>query len=305
MQSRNSTLRLRDGHGRDISIFRVDPPEKDGQTSVPWLDGELSEGESAVLEGRLHAQLRIGAERAVMRALDLVHGQEGYSARGLSLIATDDSLTIVAPEKLPVVAQFLARAADGDSAPDGVPGLVFLLYALLAERYHAAGEELVEEAEQVAQRVLIGPKKGLADATFRVRRDAYALRLAVSRARSTFAVLVHERPHGWPERAKELFLEILDRLEPIHEDIENVRESLGETVEAYSSVQANEINEVMRLFTLISMLFLPPTLIASIYGMNFRMPEYHWPQGYAFSLGLMALLTGAMLLYARLRRWLR
>jgi magnesium transporter len=51
---------------------------------------------------------------------------------------------------------------------------------------------------------------------------------------------------------------------------------------------------------------LPPTLIASVYGMNFaRMPELAWPWGYPFALGLMALSVAAPIIYFRRKGWLR
>jgi magnesium transporter len=52
-------------------------------------------------------------------------------------------------------------------------------------------------------------------------------------------------------------------------------------------------------------LFLPPTLIASIYGMKFKiMPELNWPYGYALAMGLMVLSSVASFLYFKYRRWL-
>lgn len=302
----SGVLHLRTGDAGTLLLARVDPPDRPAQANLPGLREALTESEAAIVGGERHTPLHISKRRVVLRAADLVRdGDGGYSLGRFSLIASREALTLVGPPDLPALRRFMESHPEGSLVEDGVAGLLFDLYAQLAERYHAASEVMVDAAEHVAQRVLVGPAKGLAHETFRVRRDAYAVRLAVTRARAAFAVLVHEFPEDWSDRTGALFREVADRLEPIHEDVENVRESLGETVEAYSSVQSNDINEVMKLFTLISLLFLPPTLIASIYGMNFRIPEYHWPQGYAYSLGLMAVLTGVLVLYVRWRRWLR
>lgn len=291
--------------GGTVRLLRVNPPDDLNDAGIDGLEQPLSRAEAAVLVARMRAQMRVSSERAVLRAAEVVRTDDGLAARRFAMIATRSALILVAHPELSVVRRFLGEHPDGSEAADGIPGLIFGLYALLTEQYHAAAEELVDATETVAQRVLVGPDRGLGHATFKVRRDAYALRIAVGHARSVFAVLVHERPHGWGGRAVRLFREIADRIEPIYEDVETVRESLGETVEAYSSVQSNSINEVMKLFTLISLLFLPPTLIASIYGMNFRIPEYAWPNGYAYALGLMAVLTGGIVFWARLRNWLR
>lgn len=63
-------------------------------------------------------------------------------------------------------------------------------------------------------------------------------------------------------------------------------------------------NAIMKTLSVAAVIFLPPTLIGSIYGMNFEhMPELHWPHGYAFALGLMLLSVVLPLAYFRTRRW--
>jgi magnesium transporter len=65
-------------------------------------------------------------------------------------------------------------------------------------------------------------------------------------------------------------------------------------------------NKIIKIFSVASVAFLPPTLIASIYGMNFkRFPELDWAFGYPFALGLMVAAIAAPLLYFQRRGWLR
>jgi len=66
-----------------------------------------------------------------------------------------------------------------------------------------------------------------------------------------------------------------------------------------------EQNKIIKMFTVISVIFMPPTLIASIYGMNFEiMPELKWKYGYEFSIGLMVLAVAVILIYFRKKKWL-
>ncbi len=66
-----------------------------------------------------------------------------------------------------------------------------------------------------------------------------------------------------------------------------------------------EQNNIIKIFSVASVVFLPPTLIASIYGMNFRhMPELEWPFGYAFALALMVASAILPYLYFKRRGWL-
>lgn len=66
-----------------------------------------------------------------------------------------------------------------------------------------------------------------------------------------------------------------------------------------------EQNKIIKMFTVISVIFMPPTLIASIYGMNFRdMPELSWEFGYSFSIGIMVLSVTVILFYFKRKKWL-
>ena len=66
-----------------------------------------------------------------------------------------------------------------------------------------------------------------------------------------------------------------------------------------------EQNRIIKIFTFINIIFLPPTLIGSLYGMNFDfMPELHWQYGYGFALGLMILSVVGILLIFRIKKWL-
>jgi magnesium transporter len=64
-------------------------------------------------------------------------------------------------------------------------------------------------------------------------------------------------------------------------------------------------NKIIKIFTVVSVIFMPPTLIASLYGMNFRyLPELNWKYGYPFSIGLMVTFSAIVLIYFRRKKWL-
>jgi magnesium transporter len=66
-----------------------------------------------------------------------------------------------------------------------------------------------------------------------------------------------------------------------------------------------EQNKIIKIFSVAAAVFLPPTLVASVYGMNFEfMPELKWVFGYPWAIGLMILSALLPLLYFRRQRWL-
>lgn len=66
-----------------------------------------------------------------------------------------------------------------------------------------------------------------------------------------------------------------------------------------------EQNDIIKLFSVMSVIFLPPTLVASVYGMNFAiMPELHWELGYPFAIGLIVVAAILPYVFFRWKRWL-
>src|SRR5690606_946006 len=76
-------------------------------------------------------------------------------------------------------------------------------------------------------------------------------------------------------------------------------EICGDLLKGYMSFASHSLNNTMKVLTVITALFLPLTLIAGIYGMNFdNMPELHWRYGYFAVLGVMVALLGVTGAYA-------
>jgi magnesium transporter len=66
-----------------------------------------------------------------------------------------------------------------------------------------------------------------------------------------------------------------------------------------------EQNQIIKLFSVAAVMLMPPTLVASIYGMNFKhMPELDWPYGYPMAIGLMIVSALIPYVYFRRRGWL-
>ncbi len=251
-----------------------------------------------VLSGDSRLEVRVREGQVALRAFEIGAPRESGP---FAMLCLPERLCLFARQESRAAREIVASLHEATSTQEAF----WLAWQSLVSGYQAESEANVAAAEEVAQRVLVGPQKGLGHQTYRVRRRAFSLRQAVQRAQAIFAVLSGELPALWGEDAERACRETSQRIARAYADIESVRESLGETVEAYTSVQANEMTHVMQVLTIVSLLFLPSTLIASIYGMNFRIPEYGWPRGYAWSLGLMVVLTGLTLFWAARRRWLR
>ncbi|MNC61541.1 Magnesium transport protein CorA [compost metagenome] len=107
------------------------------------------------------------------------------------------------------------------------------------------------------------------------------------------------------DQLQKYFSDIYENAVKISETFETYRDLMGNLREAYQSSIANRANEIMRVFTAITTIFMPLTVITGIYGMNFdNIPEIHTRYGYYGVIAVMVTLGCGMLFIFRKKEWL-
>ena len=158
--------------------------------------------------------------------------------------------------------------------------------------------ELEEEAEENPSREIIAKMSDIRRILITFRRTVWPTREML------WAILKGIYPIISDENLK-YFRDVYDHIAKIMDMIESQYSQVGHVGEVYMASISMNTNEIMKLFTVIASIFMPPTLIASIYGMNFRnIPELTWEHGYPFALLLMFLSTLIPLILIRWRRYL-
>ena len=100
------------------------------------------------------------------------------------------------------------------------------------------------------------------------------------------------------------FKELVDNINEANDLIDNYREMLYDMLNMYHTNMSSRLNDIMRLLTIISVIFIPITFIAGIYGTNFDfLPELHFKWGYFAMLGAMSIISGGMIWYFKRRKW--
>ncbi|MBK6953085.1 MAG: magnesium/cobalt transporter CorA [Crocinitomicaceae bacterium] len=99
--------------------------------------------------------------------------------------------------------------------------------------------------------------------------------------------------------------DLYEHIIQVNDSIDSQREVVASVQDLYLSGTSNKMNEVMKLLTIISTIFIPLTFIAGVYGMNFtNLPEKDWKYGYFIIWGVMIVIAIGMLIYFRRRKWL-
>jgi len=189
----------------------------------------------------------------------------------------------------------------------------YLAYALMdtiVDHYFHALDEIGEHIERVEELILEEPKQEHLHKIHALRRDLIYFRKSVWSLRDGINSLIRDDLPLVSQEVKVYLRDVYDHLVQIIDSIETSREMVFGLFDMYMSGLSNRMNEVMKVLTIIATIFIPLTFIAGIYGMNFdpevspwNMPELNWYFGYLFSLALMALLAGGMVLYFRKKGW--
>ncbi|MCO5258794.1 MAG: magnesium/cobalt transporter CorA [Crocinitomicaceae bacterium] len=105
---------------------------------------------------------------------------------------------------------------------------------------------------------------------------------------------------------KHYFSDLKQSCTNIIEEIESNKNALDGLTNLYYAVQGQRMNEIMKMLTIVSTIFIPLTFIAGVYGMNFHyMPELNIKYGYFITLGVMVIIAVALLFYFRKKGWLK
>lgn len=184
----------------------------------------------------------------------------------------------------------------------------FLLYALLDEvvdGYFDVIERFEDDSEGLEEAVFaeeVDPE--VQERIFQMKKQVIEFRRRVMPIREVLD-LIQEEAGVVTESLRAYYRDVADHVIRVLEFVDNVRELLTTILEAHLSQVSNRLNQVMKQLTSWAAIILVPTLIAGIYGMNFRqMPELFWRFGYAWALGLMAVSAGALYLLFKRRDWI-
>src|SRR4030095_7850244 len=191
----------------------------------------------------------------------------------------------------------------------------YLAYALIdafIDDYFPVLEKYGERLEELEDEVITRADTQVIAQIHQVKRDLLVLRRAIWPLREAVNSLVRDPTPLISEETRIYLRDCYDHAVQLIDLLENYREIASSLVEVYLSSVSNRLNEIMKVLTIFTVVFIPLNFIASIYGMNFNtesspwnMPELNWRYGYPFTLGLMAAVALSMLIFFRKKKWIR
>lgn len=187
------------------------------------------------------------------------------------------------------------------------------LHSLISEtitKLFSIMEQLEEHIDTTENEVFNRPERSLIGKIFAVKRDILMLHKALVANREVIIGIEKNYITRINRREAADFIFVYNDMVQLIDMSETYRDIATGTIEIYLSTLSNILNNTVKRITSWGSLILVPTLIASIYGMNFQrvsdfnMPELYWSLGYPFALGMMAVSVIFLYIYFRKKKWL-
>lgn len=268
------------------------------------------------------------AEIEVSSRLYSEHGAHFMTATVLYQVETPSpqstAITFILTERMLITVRyaeprafplFLGRAEKGDAKCDSALDVMLGLLEAIIDRAADLIERLQGETERIAQSIF-DMKGGSGSHTRRfdvvlkqigkegeVAAKARESLISIGRVLTYLSHLAVLRKDD--KRLRERIKTEARDVQSLADHLSYLNARITFLLDASLGMVSIEQNQIIKLFSVVAVMLMPPTLVASVYGMNFKyMPELDWPWGYPIALGLMILSAAVPFLFFRRRGWL-
>ncbi|QEM81764.1 magnesium/cobalt transporter CorA [Halomonas binhaiensis] len=287
-----------------------------------WIDArDPDDEERSLFQGLLHTDLpesddieeieasaRCFVDQAGVHihSLFLTQSENRHHTETVACILQSQRLITIRESELADFRLLRMRARRGQVEAQSPEELLVTLFEQKVENHADTLEDLHQQLEEVSYLVLEDEQASLEDAIDRLAR------LEDSNGKIRLCLMDTQRNISFLLRHMRTQPEHLETLREIMRDIETLMSHttflfdkinfLMDSTQGFINIEQNQI---IKMFSIAAVVFLPPTLVASIYGMNFEvMPELKWMLGYPWALGLMVASGIAPFWYFKRKGWL-
>lgn len=300
-----------------------------GMAPVTWVDvegtgdpetfrqlGELFGLHPLALEDAVHLHQRPKVDEygsTAFIALRMPAGSDPLTLEQLGIFLGQDFVVTVANRDNPCleVIRERLRQARGRVRTGGADYLAYAIADAVVDSYFPLFERYSDQLDQIENQLPeLVDQRGVAE-IYAVRHDLHALRRILWPTREAMAQLARGEGGALTADTRTFVRDCHDHTIQLLDLLEGCRDLAASLMELHATSVSLRMNEVMKVLTLISTIFIPLSFITGLYGMNFdrqaspfNMPELHWRYGYPFALGLMLLMVSSLLLFFWRKGWL-
>ncbi len=242
----------------------------------------------------------------VFNIVDYIGREEGLKISELDLFLSHNVLVTVHYDEHRLFDYLYSRAQRGDRLIDR--GADYLLHSVIdsvVDNYNTTLDIFEYESDQIEEEVLGSFDEDTLKSIFTLGRDIVELKRIVRPQRDVVSRLSREEFKLVSPDLKAYFADVNDHLVRVFELADSHRELVNSSLQVYYSSVSTKTNDIIKVLTLLTALFIPPTFLVGLWGMNFKyMPELNHPHGYMIAIGAMLVIMVGMILFFKKKKWL-
>lgn len=202
------------------------------------------------------------------------------------------------------------RQGRGRIRNGGADFLCYMLLDSIVDSYFPVLDKISEQVDNADGEIMSNPSQGHMEMIHDIRSQLLAIRRNIRPHREMLNELIRDDHPLFQPETRVFLRDCYDHVIQLMDHVDTYRELTADLRDFYMSSVSNRMNEVMKVLTIISTIFIPLSFIAGVYGMNFdtqypmNMPELSWPYGYPLIMGVMAAIGFGLLFLFYRRRWI-
>lgn len=183
--------------------------------------------------------------------------------------------------------------------------IFFELVDITVEDYFDVLETIGERIDEVEDKLLFNPIKETLNEIYMLKRDLISTRKTLWLMRNAINRLIKNEFSLIGSTTLNYLREIYDNIVQLVDLTETYRDICSGMLDIYLSSVSNKTNDIMKVLTILSTIFIPLTFLAGVYGMNFKyLPEVDWEYGYIGFWVISLIITGFMIRFFKRKKWM-
>lgn len=210
------------------------------------------------------------------------------------------------------------KEGKGNIRTGGTGYLMYALMDMIIDSYFSIISTWNEDMDLLEDKLLARPDRSVMYDTQLIKRNLIALRRIIWPERDKINDILRTESKLITAHTKMFVKDAYDHTVQLMDMVESMKEIASSNIDMYLSIISNRMNEIMKVLTIISSIFIPLTFIAGIYGMNFakqdpvtgkvmprNMPELYQAHGYEYTLLVMAFIALAQIVFFWRKGWFK
>jgi len=243
-----------------------------------------------------------------LKAIRQPDPHKNFISKNLSLVIGKDFVLSFQDEHTDLFNQIqnrICRHPDQWVKKGGSDYLAYRLLDTIVDSYFFILDKMNDQLEKIENIIITNPTKQNARGLYQLKNRVLTIRKIIWPLREVLNHLFSTEGSLISASTKIYIRDIQDHLGQAMDIIETFRDMLSNLLDVFLSYLSYRMNEIMKILTIITTIFIPITFITSLFGMNFKyMPELTWRWSYPTVLGIMLVIVMLMLYYYRRKKWL-